>query len=770
MSKNAFRLTALALACAHPALRAQQNAAEEGPAPVLLAVHAPAPERVIITGARPTSLPVNIPTTTEGISGAQIERSINASDASDALKYLPSLVVRKRNIGDHDHAVLASRASGTGNSARSLVYADGILLSNLLGNGAEFTPRWGLVSPEEIERVDVLYGPFSAAYSGNSAGAIVDYVTRMPQALEAHVKLQAFSQRFKLYRTEQRYSGGQGSASLGSRSGDFSWWLNLNRLDNAGQPLVIARLPVPTATSSAGTVVTGAVPDRDHFGKPVVNLGTSTQTDTLQDHAKLKLAYDVTPTLRASYTLGYWRNEADRAVDSYLRDAAGNPVYSGAVNIDGRAYTLANNVFTPNQGRFEHWAHGLSVKSHTQGVWDWEAAASLYDHAVHAVRSPGASVAPPASLAGGAGRIVDQQGTGWHTLALKGIWRPAGSQGAHVLEFGAQREAFVLRRREFDTPDWRQAAAGAQAAAFQGRTTLSSLWAQDAWRFAPQWRAVLGARAEQWQAFDGQRSIAALSTAYPERRLSFLSPKAALAYEYNDDWTLKASIGRAVRMPTVSELYQGGINTTTGLPTLNDPNLRPEKSHTTELSAERAWGLGTLRGTLFHEYTQDALYTQPTVGGNAVQNVARIRTSGMELSYQAQQVWLRGLDLTGSLTYADSQITRNPAYPASEGKRQPRVPAWRAHGLASYAFNEQWSGSLGLRYSGRMYGQLDNSDVNGFAYQGFSRYLVADLRVQYRFDRQWRASLGVDNLNNRSYWAFHPYPQRTVHAELRWDL
>ena len=118
--------------------------------------------------------------------------------------------MRKRYIGDYDHAVLATRASGTGNSARSLVYADGILLSNLLGNGAGFTPRWGLVTPEEIERVDVLYGPFSAAYSGNSAGAIVDYVTRMPTRLEAHAKLQGFAQPYQLYGTDERFSGGAG--------------------------------------------------------------------------------------------------------------------------------------------------------------------------------------------------------------------------------------------------------------------------------------------------------------------------------------------------------------------------------------------------------------------------------------------------------------------------------------------------------------------------------------------------------------------------------
>ena len=117
---------------------------------------------VTVTGNRPTSLPTQIPTTIEGITKEEIERDINATDAEDALKYLPSLLVRKRYIGDYNHAVLSTRASGTGNSARSMVYADGILLSNYLGNGATFAPRWGMVSPEEIERVDVLYGPFSA--------------------------------------------------------------------------------------------------------------------------------------------------------------------------------------------------------------------------------------------------------------------------------------------------------------------------------------------------------------------------------------------------------------------------------------------------------------------------------------------------------------------------------------------------------------------------------------------------------------------------------
>ena len=70
--------------------------------------------------------------------------------------------MRKRHIGD-TQAPLATRTSGVGASARSLIYADGVLLSALIGNNNSFaSPRWGMVSPEEIERVDVLYGPFSA--------------------------------------------------------------------------------------------------------------------------------------------------------------------------------------------------------------------------------------------------------------------------------------------------------------------------------------------------------------------------------------------------------------------------------------------------------------------------------------------------------------------------------------------------------------------------------------------------------------------------------
>ena len=735
-----------------------------------MADHVKKMEVVMIDGSRPTSLPTQIPTTIEGITGEQIEDRINAIDSEDALKYLPSLNVRKRYEGDYDHAVLASRASGTGNSARSLVYADGILLSNLLGNGATFTPRWGLVTPEEIQRVDVLYGPFSAAYAGNSVGAVVDFQTRMPTKLEAHARFSAFSQPFQQYGTSDRFTGKQGSASVGDKQGDWAWWVDLSRLDSNGQPIAFANKLVSQGVAGAGGLpVTGAIADRNPVNRDWMILGSTNQIHTIQDHAKVKLAYDVSPILRASYTLGWWKNDAVRTSDSYLRDAAGNQVFTGdaknQVNIGGKVYTLVASDFAPSFGDLEHVMQGFSLKQHSKGVFDWEVAASIYDYSRDLVRTPTVLVANPQT--NGQGNITNQGGSGWTTLALKGTWRP---DGKHVVDFGAQRDSARLRTDVFSSADWINADGGKHVSTFNGDTRLQSLYAQDTWRISSLWKATLGARWERWQAFDGEISGAnGALLPFRDRSESNWSPKAALSFRAAEEWMLKASAGRAVRNPTAAELFQGSI--VDGKILNNDPNLRAEKSWTGELTAERNVGETSLRATLFHENTRDALYSQPlTPTVNTIQNVGKIRTNGVELAWQADDFLTRGLTLNDSLTYADSRIVSNDAFPASVGKLQPRVPQWRANMLASYHVGQHWTTTFGVRYSGKQYGTLDNSDPNGNTYTGVSKYLVMDARVRYRFNQHWTASVGVDNLNNEKYWAFHPYTQRTVIGELKYDL
>lgn len=743
---------------------------------------ADAPERskslgvVTVTGGQPTSLPTQIPTTIEGITREDIDVRINATDSEDALKYLPSLLVRKRYIGDYNHAILSTRASGTGNSARSAVYADGILLSNYLGNGiangTNYAPRWGMVTPEEIERVDVMYGPFSAAYPGNSAGAVVDYVTRMPTELEAHVSAGFSSQPYRLYNTHDTFNSWQTSASLGSKSGDWSWWIDLNHTDSQGQPQTFTTATVASGVPGGGGVpVTGYVRGLNTTNQPWYILGTGTQYHTVQDHAKLKLAYDFSGTVRATYTLGWWQNSSEGRPDSYLRNAAGQPVYSGPVDIEGRRYNLAPTAFPLTDDSQTHSMHGLSVKSRTGGTWDWEVAASLYDYAKDQQRAP--TVALPQAATGGAGTLQDQGGTGWNTLAAKGTWRPQGAGGAHIVDFGIGRDAYELGiLKSTVAGNWLSGSAGSLISQVGGRTETWSAWMQDAWSFAPRWKAVLGLRWEDWNASHGVSATASSRLDYARRSESDMSPKAALAYQFGDRTVLKGSVGRAVRYPTVGELY--GATSGGALAFVNDPNLRPEKSWTGELSAEQDLGNGLARATLFHEETQDALYSQQVPGTSPVvtrvQNVDKVRTTGFELAYSGQDVWIRGLELGASLTFADSKIVQNDAFPASVGKWQPRVPRWRSTVYATWRPDSRWAFTGAARYSGQQYSTLDNSDVNADAYFGASKYFVVDVRVRYQINRQWSAAFGIDNLNNEQYWNFHPYPQRTYTAQLRFDL
>jgi iron complex outermembrane recepter protein len=59
---------------------------------------------------------------------------------------------------------------------------------------------------------------------------------------------------------------------------------------------------------------------------------------------------------------------------------------------------------------------------------------------------------------------------------------------------------------------------------------------------------------------------------------------------------------------------------------------------------------------------------------------------------------------------------------------------------------------------------------NGFTRQRVSKYFTVDLRVRYQLTKQIAAAFGIDNLNNYQFWNFHPYPQRSYTAELKFGL
>ncbi|WP_184250331.1 TonB-dependent receptor [Paraburkholderia atlantica] len=713
----------------------------------------------------------NLPASVETVTRDQFA-NWNVVNTEDVLKYLPNLAVRKRFIGDLN-SIIAVRGTSNTQSARGLVYADGLLLSNLLGNSYSFPPRWSMVYPDEIQQVDVIYGPFSALYPGNSLGATVLISTRMPKQFEANADVKAFTQHFSLFGVNQSFNGSEVSASLGDRIGKFSYLLGVNHLENTSQPLQFATLAQSTTPAKAGdTPVTGAYFYNNQTNAPTAVLGVNGEgiEHTVQDQFKLKMQYDFTPTLQGGFTLGYWHQTYNSETSTFLRDANGNPVYSGNVSINGYHYTIPAAAFAPSLGHSENWLYGVSLKTRNAVGWNGEAIASYYDI--------GNSVARTANAGGpgnGPGTVLFGDGTGWKTLDLRGTFTPATNEAGlanHALSFGYHYDNYFVDNQTYNTLAWRDGDATSFANAFTGKTQTQALYAQDAWRFLARWKLVYGVRYEDWQAYDGAQSLPGTTIAYSDASQRHFSPKASLSFDVSDDLTLRASIGRAYRFPTASELFQGQINGSAIVN--NNPHLQPEDDLSKELSAEWAHWNGVFRLSLFQDDVKNTIFSQTdtTVIPNVTnfQNIGKVRSRGVETSYSGEDVFVHGLDLLASVAYTQSKILENAQNPASVGKYFYRIPLWRANLAATYHFDARAALTLAARYSGRQYNTLTNTDTNPNVFGGTSTYTVADAKFTFKPTKLSELGIGVDNLFDARYFVYHPYPGRTFYVEAKLHL
>jgi iron complex outermembrane receptor protein len=698
---------------------------------------------------------------TASITAQHIERTVNVIDPEDAVKYMPSVFLRKRNNGD-TQATMGTRVWGVSSSARSLIFADGVPLTALVANNNTLGgPRWGLVSPIEIARIDMMYGPFSAAYSGNSMGAVMEITTRQPDRLEGAISQTQALQTFNLYGTKANYGTTQTNADIGDRFGKFSFWTSANYQDSHSQPLAY----VTSASFPTGTA--GGYSAQNKLGASANVLGANGLLHTKMLNAKAKAAYDFTSWLRAAYTFGYWKNDASSAVDTYIHKS-GVPTFAGQTAFATGFYDLDE----------AHTSHSLSLRTDTKRDWDFEAVGTLYRFDKDQQRTPTAASSSDTTF-GSAGRVAVLDGTGWSTLDLKGAWHPGGANAKNTVTFGIHADEYHLKNPTFNTPEWRDGALTTVATEGDGKTQTEAVWAQDSWKFAPGFRLTVGGRYEKWRGFDGFNASGNTKVVQPTVDAARFSPKASLEWTADRTWTVTASVAKAYRFATAAELYQ--LVTTGPTFTSPDPNLEPDNDLAAELRVAGSfwWGVGRL--SLFQDDVHDAIISQflPLVSGSPtlysyLSNVDHVRARGVEGSFQASDLFTPGFDLAGSATYLDARTLAlsgraSATAPAGSaiGKFLPNIPKWRANFTATYRPRDRWALTLAGRYSSKLFTTLDNADVNPNTYQGFSEWFVTDARVSYQLDRHWSASLGADNLLNRKYFLFHPFPQRTFVGSLK---
>jgi iron complex outermembrane receptor protein len=736
-----------------------------------------------------------LPNTVASVTREQIRDRINIVDAQDSLKYVPGLFVRKLRGGSE--GMIQTRTWGLA-SARSMVYVDDLLISQLISNGhTDGQPRWALVSPEEIERVDYLYGPYAAQYAGNSIGGVIKFTTRMPEKLEVTAKQTVSVQDFSWWGVNRAFTTKTTALTAGDRVQDFSWFLAVNYANNENQPISFTN-------AGAGNLFPypGGFLSFNKYGYPQMIVGAGAVSEENFFNGKLKLAYDITPTIRAAYTLGVYNSDRVSAPENYISGGR-NQLFGPATGL-GSIGTAGLQGFGSANLRYQETiiTNALSVKSNTGGVFDFELSASHFTYPYSSQRSAwsalGTTAANPYGGYTPTGRDQKFTGTYWTLLDLNGILRPDGALSGHHISFGLHGDHYHMNNPIWVTTNWTAGQAsslGAAQSIAQGTTRTQALWAQDSWKFHPDFNFTVGGRWEHWQASDGYNQstgLDATATAFtgtdasrtpiyqPNLYHTRFSPKGSLQWTPDEDWTITGNIGLANRFPTVRELYNLSVTPgVTGFVTNPNPNLRPEVSLSKELSIQRRLGPdGVVRLSLFDDEVRDAIVSQakfitPAFQTATNQNVDRIRNSGVELAAQKKDVLLKGLELFGSVTFVNSRVIsfsdwtpssasfESPWATSVAGKNVPGVPKWRWNVGATFRPDDQWAFTVAARWQDRIWTTLANNDVVHGIYGSSDRFFIVDLKASYRWSERITFDVGVDNVNNCRFALFHPFPQRT---------
>ncbi|MBI3480213.1 MAG: TonB-dependent receptor [Nitrosomonadales bacterium] len=745
---------------------------------------------VVVTGSGYSQLANDTPSNTESRTSEEL-REQNLINPEDALVYMPNTTVRKRYIGDRN-AILGGRDFGPGQPSRALVYVDDYLISNFLGRFD--APRWNMVTPEAIERVDVLYGPYSALFPGNSLGTTVVMKERLPKKTETSVRVTGYNEHFDQYGHSDNYGGGQLSAYIGSRTeSGISLALTLNHQDATGHPMSYYGISQTAgafpAVGAAPTQVSGIKYDTDPNGNKRAIFGISGEGSdhTVQDTVKLKMGYDFTPTLEGNALVGWWNNNTDYRVNSFLRDASGNPVWQGVVTDGVNTFNIPASAFAPSNRDQEHLQTGATLKTKFDAGWNGSVVVSEYRMLSDAARQ----AKNPDSSGLTDGTITHLDGTGWNTFEVQALYKPAAGDfgdGRHTLTFGVHRNAYTLKNVVNNAANWRDNSTETTLSQdYRGETLTYALYAQDAWAMTSDLKLTAGVRGERFETNNGEQTVGSgcptvttgltctnngngtYTVNYDNRTLSGLSPKLSLAWTARDDLLYKISYGHGVRFPNAQELYNG-TSTATSV-NVSDPNLKAERADDIELSTEKFWDKQSLRAALFNNDVNDAILQQSdntvTPSVSRVSNVDKARTTGLELVWKAQDLGVRGLDVDASAAITDSKVVANSRDPRMVGMYWLRVPKQRASVLAAYRMDERWMGSLGWRYQGRSYNDVYNRDVNPNVFGGVSNVNQIDVRVAYKLKTNLDFAMGVNNLNNQHAYVYHPLSDRTLFAEMR---
>ncbi|MCD6004666.1 TonB-dependent receptor [Halomonas sp. IOP_6] len=284
--------------------------------------------------------------------------------------------------------------------------------------------------------------------------------------------------------------------------------------------------------------------------------------------------------------------------------------------------------------------------------------------------------------------------------------------------------------------------------------TTWSLFAEDEWMLRDDLALTLGGRYDHHDAFGSQ-----------------FSPRSYLVWNTTPNWTLKGGVSRGYKTPSLNDLH-AGINGVTGqgtILTIGNPNLKPETSTSSEISAHYDSLAGfTASATLFYNEFDDKIASgndivienNPLVPDGVYSqdvNIDEAVTQGIELStsYQFTPDWR----LSANYTYTDSEQKSGN----NRGEPLTDTPEHAFNATLRWQATPQLDTWLSAEYRSERY--RNRESVRGapsFDDLGdFKAYSLFHLGGSYAFTEQFNVSATIYNLFDKDFVDYRAYGDGT---------
>jgi len=726
---------------------------------------------VVVTATR-VETPVEVaPASVNVVTKKETEkRDIKTLD--DAVNELPGVYVhRTRAVLDTPTDAISLR--GIPGYRRNLVMVDGVPLNGPQGGELKL----GGFRFEDIERIEVVKGPFSALYGGLAMGGVVNIISALPEKREITFKTgygSSFDRGEALDDLRKIYF------SYGDKIKNLSFFVSYGHEATNGFPSNLVRVMAQPPSGVSGWKYT-TTPE----GDPRWIVGDSGDHKGWDQSFTLRMGYKFNEDTNLRFSLmRIWGSSSYDDPHTYLKDPAGNPVWNYYVPVPGGSPNVLNEaMFLAGKIAKDYTVYSLNFETKIKEA-KLKMTLGLFDQDDYLFTTPcvgtltGCNMNDYATRAGGPGTTHNTPGKNY--VADLQVTLPISLKTAylnnHILTFGASYKRAEAETKQYKLSNWKDENSKTSLMyESEGKDRIFALFIQDEIPVTQKLTLYIGARQDWWETFDGYENYVGnpqYPKEYKERSESSFNPKFSFVYNFSEKTVLRGSVGRAFRPPMVLELYRSFM--TPGSFIYGNPDLKTEKCWSWDLGIRHSfWEGNKVEISYFENYLKDLIYQRTTgqyIGPRAVVetvNAGKAKVKGVEFSIE--QKFGKYVRTFANLTWNDAKIKDNPANPRSEGKRITGIPETMFN-VGLEIEKESFSASLVGRYRSKVYGNDENKDRKEGVMGSYDSYFIADAKLAYKIFKNASLSLSVDNLFDKKYYYFYLEPRRSWFLEFSYKF